>query len=161
MLLASLVLPVLLVVPGPEPPPEVEAAAVLHAWDDRRAVAWAAGDVSALAALYEPGSRAGRTDVRMLREWRSRGLTVHAMTTQLLRLDVRRVAADRVVLDVRDRLVSAVAVGPGVRVRLPAGPATTRRLVLTRDAGEWRVAQSVEDASPARTTSWTVRSRKE
>jgi hypothetical protein len=156
---AALLLPVLLAVPV-APPPEVEAAAVVHAWDERRAAAWARGDARALAHLYAPGSAAGRVDLRMLEEWHARGLTVRGMTTQLLRLDVRRAAAGRLVLDVRDRLVAAVAVGPGVRVRLPAGRVATRRLVLERAGGGWRVVQSVED-SPARTTSWTVRSRKE
>ncbi|MDP3894593.1 hypothetical protein, partial [Nocardioides sp.] len=33
--------------------------ALLHAWDRRRAAAWAAGDAAALRALYVPGSIAG------------------------------------------------------------------------------------------------------
>ena len=61
----------------------------------------------------------------------------------------------------RKVLVGAVAVGPGVRLPLPRDGFTTRRVVLVRAGEEWRVAQSVEGASPARTTSWTVRSWKE
>jgi hypothetical protein len=137
------------------------ASAVLHEWDDRRAAAWSAGDLEGLHALYVPGSAAGRTDVAMLRAWSERGLRVEGMRMQLLDLDVRRVSASRLDLVVTDRLTGAVAVGPGVRLRLPRDRATTRRVVLVREGGEWRVAQSVEGASAARTTSWTLRSRKE
>lgn len=154
-LLLSLVLPVL--VAAPAAPPVVEAAAVLHAWDDRRGAAWADGDVSALRSLYAPGSETGRADVAMLRAWVARGLRVEGSSMQLLRVEVRRADASRLTLVVTDRLVGAVAVGPGVRRPLPRDEASTRRIVLVRRAGEWRVAQ----ASPARTTSWTVRSRKE
>lgn len=154
-LVLPLVLPVLLT--GPATPPVVEAAAVLHAWDERRAAAWADGDVTALRFLYAPGSATGRADVAMLRAWRARGLRVEGSSMQLLRVDVRRADASRLTLVVTDRLVGAVAVGPGVRRSLPRDGASTRRIVLVRRAGEWRVAQ----ASPARTTSWTVRSRKE
>jgi hypothetical protein len=155
VVLLPLLLPVLLTVPAV--PPEVEAAAVLHRWDERRAQAWSAGDVAALRSLYAPRSAAGRSDGRMLRAWRARGLRVEGMQMQLLRVEVRRAGERRLVLVVADRLVGAVAVGRGVRLPLPRDEASTRRLVLVRSAGEWRVAQ----ASPARTTSWTVRSRKE
>ena len=134
-----------------------DAAAVLHAWDDRRAAAWAAGDPAALRALYLPVSTAGRSDVAMLQAWQRRGLRVEGLRMQLLDLDVRRAATDRLELVVTDRLTGAVAAGPGVRLELPHDRATTRRIVLVRLGARWRVAQ----ASPARTTSWTVRSRKE
>lgn len=154
-LLLSLVLPVL--VAAPAAPPAIEAAAVLHAWDERRATAWADGDVTALRSLYVPGSATGRADVAMLRAWVARGLRVEGSSMQLLRVEVRRTDGSRLTLVVTDRLVGAVAVGPGVRRPLPRDRASTRRIVLVRRAGEWRVAQ----ASPVRTTSWTVRSRKE
>jgi hypothetical protein len=137
------------------------ASAVLHAWDDHRAEAWAAGDAAALRSLYAPGSPAGRADVAMLRAWRNRGLRIEGMRMQLLDLDLRRGSADRLDLVVTDRLTGAVAVGPGVRRPLPHDRATTRRLVLVREGRAWRVAQSFEGARPARTTSWTVRSRNE
>ena len=139
------------------PSQPADAAAVLHAWDDRRAAAWAAGDPAALRALYVPGSTAGRSDVAMLQAWQRRGLRVEGLRMQLLDLDVRRAATDRLELVVTDRLTGAVAAGPGVRLALPRDHATTRRVVLVRRGGDWRVAQ----ASPARTTSWTVRSRNE
>jgi hypothetical protein len=137
------------------------APAVLHDWDDRRAAAWAAGEPSALRSLYVPGSGAGHADVAMLRSWRERGLRVEGSRMQLLDLDVRRASAGRLELVVTDRLTGAVAVGPGVRLPLPRDGFTTRRVVLVREQGEWRVAQASEGARPERSTSWTVRSRNE
>jgi hypothetical protein len=139
----------------------IDASAVLHDWDDRRAAAWAAGDPSALRSLYVRDSETGRADKAMLRRWRERDLRVEGMRMQLLDLEVRRATAERLDLLVTDRLTGAVAVGPGVRLPLPRDGVTTRRVVLVREAGVWRVAQAFEGASPARTTSWTVRSRKE
>ena len=137
------------------------AAAVLHDWDDRRAAVWASGEPDALHSLYTPGSAAGRADAAMLRDWRERGLRVEGMRMQVFDLEVRRASAGRLDLVVTDRLTGAVAVGPGVRLPLPRDRVTTRRVVLVRDGEVWRVAQSVEGVSPARSTSWTVRSRKE
>jgi hypothetical protein len=144
---------------APDVAPEVGAAAVLHAWDDRRASAWAAGEPAALRRLYVAGSPAGSADVAMLRSWRRRGLRVEGLRMQLLDLEVRRASPARLDLVVTDRLSGAVGVGvgPGVRVALPRDHATTRRVVLVLVGTRWRVAQ----ASAARTTSWTVRSRNE
>jgi hypothetical protein len=140
---------------GPDLP--ADPAAVLHRWDERRSAAWAAGDLRALGRLYVAGSAAGRADVAMLRAWRARGLRVEALEVQVLRVDVRRRVQRRVALVVTDRLVGATAVGPGVREPLPTDRPSTRRVVLRRLAGQWRVAA----VSPARTTSSTVRSEKE
>ncbi|WP_296605175.1 hypothetical protein [Nocardioides sp.] len=144
LLLATLLAPV----PNP-------ASAVLHAWDVDRSAAWAAGDPAALARLYTPRSPAGAADVAMLRAWQARGLRVVDLRMQLLAVETRRRTPDRLVVVVSDRLASGVAVGGGVRQPLPRDAVSTRRLVLVRVAGEWRVAQ----ASPVRTTSPTVRSR--
>src|SRR5262245_30936550 len=67
---------------------EAEAAGVLRAWDRQRAAAWAAGDATALAALYVPGASAGRADAAMLADWTARGLAVDRLTTQLLGVQV-------------------------------------------------------------------------
>jgi hypothetical protein len=139
----------------------VLALGPLHAWDDRRSLAWAAGEPRGLQSLYVPGSPAGHADVAMLREWHRRGLRVEGLRMQLLDVEVRRASTTRLDLVVTDRLTGAVAVGPGVRLPLPRDGFTTRRVVLVRAGEEWLVAQSFEGASPARTTSWTVRSRKE
>lgn len=117
------------------------AAALLRAWDGRRARAWARGDPAALARLYVPCSAAGRHDLAMLRAWSERGLTVRGMRMQLLAVRVRARAADRLVLDVTDRLARAVAIGPQGRADLPGDSASTRTIVLRRLAGEWRVAR--------------------
>ena len=139
----------------------VDASEVLHDWDGRRAAAWAAGDPSALRRLYAPDSATGRADAAMLRRWRERGLRVEGMRMQLLDLEVRRATPERLDLVVTDRLTGAIAVGPGVRLPLPRDGVTTRRIVLARQSGVWRVVQASDGASAARTTSWTVRSRKE
>lgn len=117
-----------------------DTSAVLHDWDDQRAAAWAAGDPAALRSLYAHGSASGRADLAMLREWQRRGLRVEGMRMQVLEVDVRRAAAVRLDLVVTDRLVGAVAVGPGVRLPLPRDGFTTRRVVLVRERGQWRVA---------------------
>src|SRR4051794_16820032 len=92
----------------------LDAPAVLHAWDERRAAAWAAADPAALHRLYVPGSPAGRADVAMLLAWRHRGLHVDGLRMQLLAVRVERRSSGRVVLRVVDRVVGAVAVGAGV-----------------------------------------------
>lgn len=117
-------------------------AAVLAAWDERRAAAWASGDVEALRALYVDGSRTGAADVRLLRHYRSRGLTVAGLTTQVLVLDVVHRTPSRLVLVVTDRVVGGRAVGGTTPVALPADRASTRRVVLRRDGGRWRVVEA-------------------
>lgn len=116
------------------------AREVLRAWDAARAEAWTATDPRGLAALYAPGSVAGRRDVAMLRAWRERGARVTRLTTQVLRLQVLAERPRRLVLVVTDR-VALVRVG---EVRLPEDRASTRRVVLVGGAGRWRVA-SVSD----------------
>ena len=126
--------------PAPAAPPPVE---VLRAWDAQRAGAWARGDPSLLAALYTPGSVAGRRDRAMLRAWVSRGLVVRGLRTQLLVVrEVRRSRASWT-LRVTDRLTGGVAVGPGVRRPLPVDAATTHIVVLHRVGGRWLVASVV------------------
>jgi hypothetical protein len=119
---------------------EAEAAALLRAWDRRRAKAWAAADASGLRALYVPGASAGEADALMLHDWRSRGLAVDALTTQLLSVRVVFHGPRRWVLLVRDRVTGAVAAGRGVAEALPAGESAERRMVLRRIGGSWRVA---------------------
>lgn len=126
--------------PAEDAAPHDDALAVLHAWDRRRARAWARGDVRALGSLYTPGSVAGLRDRMMLRGWSDRGLGVRGMAMQVFDARVREHSADRIVIVVSDRLTGAVAVGPGVRRRLPADRASTRTVTLRRLSGAWRVA---------------------
>ncbi|GAB3787729.1 hypothetical protein [Nocardioides ungokensis] len=144
---------------GPEAAPRPAAAsderdplAALHAWDRRRARAWARGDLAALRRLYVPGSRAGRRDLAMLAAWDRRGLRVHGMRMQVLAADVRARSSRRLVVVVTDRLADAVAVGPGTRVPLPRDAASTRTVVLRRPdgMGRWRVSAVRERGQPAR-----------
>ncbi len=140
MTLLHLLLAALLGLGTPGPATAPDPVAILHGWDQRRAQAWASGDVAALRGLYAPGSRAGATDVAMLRAWRARGLRVVGMRMQLLSVDVRIETDDRLVLVVADRIASALAVGEGVRRALPRDTVSVRRVALVRAGGAWRVA---------------------
>ena len=135
-------------------------AAVLAAWDERRAAAWAAGDEDELARLYVDGSRTGAADVRLLRHYRSRGLRVVGLTTQVLALDVVERTSARLVLVVTDRVVGGRAVGGGSPVALPADRASTRRVVLARDDGRWLVVEARDQARAAASTPRTSSSSK-
>lgn len=121
-------------------PARTEAIAVLAAWDRRRAEAWAGGDLQALAGLYAPGSRAGREDVAMLRRWTARGLRVSGLRMQVREVTAHDLAGERWELEVTDRLAGGLAVGRGIRAALPRDGWSTRRIVLERVAGQWRVA---------------------
>jgi hypothetical protein len=139
-------------VPGP--------AAVLAAWDERRSAAWAGGDAQALRGLYVDGSGAGAADVRLLRDYRRRGLRVEGMTTQVLAVRVAHRSTDRLEVVVTDRVVGARAVGSGAPVALPVGRPSTRRVVLVREGGTWLVAEVRGQDSAAASTSWTSSSSK-
>lgn len=116
------------------------AVAVLADWDRRRAAAWAGGDPAALARLYLPGSRAGRSDVAMLERWRARGLRVTGLRMQVLAVSVRGVRGARWELEVTDRVAGGTAVGADGAVSLPRDGWSTRRIALERYGGQWRVA---------------------
>ena len=131
---------------APDPPavgerlPELEAAAVLAAWDTERSAAWAAGDVRGLRSLYAAGSVAGERDAAMLRRWLDRGLVVDGLRTQVLSLREVRRTADRWVLAVTDRVVGGAGVGAGTQLPLPADAASARTVTLRRVGAEWLVS---------------------
>ena len=141
------------------------AAAVLAAWDARRARAWAQADVVTLRRLYAAGSSAGESDVSLLRRYARRGLRVTGLQTQVLDLDVLAAGPRRLDVVVTDRVVGGEAVGDGHAVALPRDRPSTRRVVLVRAAGSW-VVTHVEDVSravqpsAAASTSRTSRSSK-
>jgi hypothetical protein len=113
---------------------------VLHVWDERRAAAWAAGDVAALRSLYTRRSVAGDHDAARLSRWLDRGLRVRRMQTQVLRAQVLEERPARLVLEVTDRIARAVATGRGRAMPLPADAPSRWRITLRRVQGEWRVA---------------------
>ena len=83
-------------------------------------------------------------DVRLLRRYLARGLVVRGLRMQVLRARVLVARPGRLVLEVTDRLAGATAARvdeEGVGRTLPADGPTTRRLVLRRDAGDWRMAR--------------------
>lgn len=121
------------------------ALSLLHAWDARRASAYASGSIARLHDLYVPGSEAGAADSHLLASYRSRGFRVVGMRTQVLALTVLQRRADRWTLRVTDRLHRAVAVRAGRRVPLPRDRASIRVLTLVRSADRrWRVSTVVE-----------------
>jgi hypothetical protein len=123
-----------------EPLPEVEAAAVLAAWDADRAAAWASGDVRRLRSLYVPGSVAGERDSARLRRWLDRGLVVEGLRTQVLSLREVDRSPDRWVLAVTDRIVGGVAAGNGTSTVLPNDTPSTRTVTLRLVGDRWVVA---------------------
>ncbi|RYC07168.1 hypothetical protein [Nocardioides zhouii] len=133
---------------------------ILAAWDEARAAAWEAGDPAALRRLYVAESRTGAADVRLLRDYRGRGLSVAGLTTQMLAIDVVAESPTRLVLVVTDRVVGGRAVGGGAPVALPADRASTRRVVLRRDDGRWLVVEARDQASAAASTVRTSSSSK-
>jgi hypothetical protein len=115
------------------------ALLVLRDWDERRADAYAAGSTDRLRDLYVPG--AGTADLRMLRDYRSRGLRVVGMRTQLLSVAVLERHPARWTVRVTDRLDGAVAVHGDQRTPLPHDTSSIHLLTLVRSAaGRWRVA---------------------
>lgn len=135
-------------------------AQVLAEWDERRSAAWAAGDTDALEGLYAAGSRAGAADVRLLRRYRDRGLTVEGLATQLLGLRVVERSSRRIVLVVTDRVVAGRVVGGPAPVALPSDRASVRRILLVRPGRAWLVAEVRDQESAAASTSRTSSSSK-
>jgi hypothetical protein len=131
---------------APEHGASVAALRTLRAWDRSRARAYATGSPARLRRLYVVGSTAGAADLRLLDAYRSRGLRVLGMRTQVLALAVLEARPDRWALRVTDRLARAVAVQGGRRLDLPRDRSSTRVITLMRGAdARWRVS-SVSDA---------------
>jgi hypothetical protein len=133
---------------GPAAGGAPRAAAILRAWDHRRAVAWSHGDVNALSGLYTRRSRSGAQDAADLRRWHHRGLRVLGLRQQVAALRVRVDTSRRLLLTVTDRTVDAVAAGRDRRTALPRSMWTTQRIRLLRVHGRWLVDEVA--AQPAR-----------
>ena len=108
--------------------------------DVARAEALANGNLTDLRSVYAD-SAAAAPDVRLLKRYAARGLRV--VGAGMVRGECRVVtrSASRVELDVADRLAQAWAVAPsGESTRLPRDEVSRHRVVLTGDAGRWRIA---------------------
>jgi hypothetical protein len=121
---------------------EDDVVRLLRAWDHRRARAYARGDLTALEALYVAHSRTGAADVAVLRGYVGRDLHVTGMHTQLLEADVVERAARRLTVVVTDVLATALATSGHRRWALPRDRPSTRRVVLVRVEGSWRVEEA-------------------
>jgi hypothetical protein len=125
--------------PSPAVPDVRQALAVLHAWDARRAAAWAAGDEGAVRALYVPRSRAAATDTALLRAYAARGLVVTRIDVQVFGARVLAGGPGHLQLAVLDRVAGGeVRSGDRTAPLAPTEP-VRRVVVLRRDTGAWRV----------------------
>ena len=118
----------------------VNALEVLHDWDAQRERAWAQADPRALRRLYVPGSAAGRADIRLLRAYRSHGLVVQRLVTQVFAVRVLRDDASSLRLRVFDRVAGGEVLEHGEVVPLRSSRPVTRTITFSRDAGTWRVS---------------------
>jgi hypothetical protein len=117
----------------------VEALAVLHAWDGRRARAWASVDSAALRSLYVPGSGAGRADLRLLRSYAARGIVVRRIVTQVFAVRVVRSDASAMRLRVFDRVAGGEVARGGRVVALSSSEPVTRVIELRPGPTGWQV----------------------
>jgi hypothetical protein len=121
----------------------VRGLGVLDRWDRARAAAYAHGDAARLRRLYAAGSGTGAADVQVLRRYAARGLVVAGMRRQVLDARARGCTGKWLVLRVTDRLAGAVAVGRGLRHRLPS-TGDHRWLLTFRAAGHrWVLARAL------------------
>ena len=125
--------------PGPHDSVTDRALSVMHRWDDRRAAAYASGDVSRLRDLYVRGSVAGARDVRILREYAARGLVVEHLVMQVLRARVEVASRSRLRLHLVDRVAGGTARSWRSEVALPGGRPRSRTVTLVRVGGRWLV----------------------
>lgn len=130
-------------------PPAARALAVLHRWDDRRAAAYASGDVALLRRLYVPGSVAGARDVRTLREYAAHGLVVEDLTMQVLDVDVLEESPTRLRVHLVDRLAGGTATVGRSEVALPGGRPRSRTVTMVLRGDRWLV-RSVRPGSVGR-----------
>lgn len=118
----------------------VQGLEVLHAWDVRRAQAWAAVDAATLRSLYVPGSGAGRADLRLLRAYAARGLVVRRIVTQVFAARVLRRGGTAMRLRVVDRVAGGEVVVDGDSIALRSSPPVGRDIELRLGPDGWRVA---------------------
>ena len=113
---------------------------VLHAWDARRARAWAEVDSDALRALYVRGSEAGRADVRLLHAYEQRGIVVRRLVTQVFAVRVQHRDDETVRLKVFDRVAGGEVIHAGQPADMRSSRPVTRTVTFRRVSGSWRVS---------------------
>lgn len=118
----------------------VHGLEVLHAWDLRRAQAWAQVDAAALRSLYVPGSGAGRADLRLLRAYTARELVVRRIVTQVFAVSVLRRDGTAMRLRVVDRVAGGEVVVGGHTIALRSSPQVSRDIDLRLGPDGWQVA---------------------
>jgi hypothetical protein len=115
------------------------ACLVLGGLDTVRAEAFASGDVDLLDDVYLD-ERAAAPDVAVLRAYRARGLELRGTQMERRRCTVSERGADRIVLDVVDRLgTTTVREAGGPWRALPRDGWTRHTVVLRRVGDAWRI----------------------
>ena len=115
------------------------ACLVLGGLDAVRAEAFVSGDAPRLADVYA-GERAARPDAAVLRSYRERGLVLRGMRLERRECRARSTQADRIVLDVVDRLApTAVRTADGSWQDLPRDGWSRHTVVLRRVGDAWRI----------------------
>ena len=116
-------------------------AGVLSDLDDVRAEAFATADPEILDRVYVSGSAARDVDAARIRDYQLRGAHVVGADLIVLSCHVKDASADRVSLDVIDRLAAADVVwADGTTRALPRDLPTQRVVMLVRTADGWRIA---------------------
>jgi hypothetical protein len=116
------------------------ACLVLGGLDLSRAAAFATGDAGRLASVYVTG-QAAEPDAAAVTSYRERGVRVIGAVMHRRSCDVVSRSADRIELDVVDRLGPAVAVRQsGLASPLPRDLPTRHQIVLVRTTAGWRIA---------------------
>ncbi|KQO37390.1 MULTISPECIES: hypothetical protein [unclassified Aeromicrobium] len=118
-----------------------EECLLLGRLDAERAHAFVHADVDRLAAVYASDGLRER-DVEVLEDYAERSLRLEGMAQLRSSCRVVERDADRVALDVVDRLGPTRAVNAGGAVPLPTDEPTRRRVTLEETASGWRVVAS-------------------
>jgi hypothetical protein len=123
-------------------PPE-SWSAVLRALDQRRSLAFADGDATALREVAVAGSDADRADSRVLRALAARGVTARGMRMEVVVATVEASSASGARLTVVDRRSAYDLVDRAGRVvhRVAARGDAVWTVELRRVDDEWRVAR--------------------
>lgn len=119
---------------------ELRWAGVLGGLDDVRAEAFANADPALLGKVYVRGSSAQEADAELIRDYERRGARVMGADLIVLSCKVRRASADRVRLEVVDRLAPAqVEWDDGTTRALPRDLPTRRVVTLILTSHGWRI----------------------